>query len=271
MGIREEPLRPASAARPRFGVALLAGALAAPWLGACAGGGATVAVPPTTPGAGGASAQASPSVSSPPESVSIYPVPSPHVAVHEPSRTATPSPAPASPSPAPGGINCGLHTDAVDHHVQVSTTYECYEVEGSTLPQLRSALAREGPRVEGTRRPAATRWRVRWGYSFEAPGGVCEVTKPEVEVVLTYFFPAWQGSGTASPKVMSAWDALMEDLRSHEAGHGKLAIEAGIQVRRALLAAPSGADCAQVSEKADAQVKEVLAEYRHLQAALDAA
>ena len=270
MGIWQEPLRPAPAARPRFGLALLAGALVVPWLGACMGGGVTVAAPPTTPGFGSPSVHASPSVLYPSESVSIYPVPSPHVAVHEPSRTASPSPPPTSPSPAPGGISCGLHTDAVDHHVQVSTTYECYEVEGSTLPQLRSAFAREGPRVEGTRRPAATRWRVRWGYSLEVPGGACEVTKPEVEVVLTYLFPAWQGSGTASPKVVSAWDALMQDLRSHETGHGELAVEAGIQVRRALLGTTSGADCTQVSERADAQVKEVLAEYRHLQAALDA-
>src|SRR5262245_35120947 len=61
-------------------------------------------------------------------------------------------------------------------HVEARVAY--YDITGSSLLELRRALAVEGPRgAEGRRWAAVTNWRMQWQYKFATRGIACAIDR----------------------------------------------------------------------------------------------
>jgi predicted secreted Zn-dependent protease len=227
-----------------------------------------------------------PSVS-PSSGISIYPVPSPHSP--RPPKPPTFSPAPYSPvpfSPAPspttkspsptqvvqalGGISCGATQTETIQGVTVVTNTTCFDVSGSTMQQLQASIDANGPKVNDYRRAGATRWKLGWNYSFDPGPSRCGIADPTVKVTATYLLPRWTNPDSAKEPVRKQWIAFAEEVKTHEAGHRDIAVQAGVAALGALNATPASATCGQTETKADARVRAVMAKYRLKQQAYDA-
>lgn len=92
-----------------------------------------------------------------------------------------------------------------------------YEISGSTTAELADQMAALGP--EGGW--AYTKWYVSWT-------GDCNVS-----VEITYTYPEWTDRDEADESVVDAWDAMMEALETHEAGHAENGMNAAREVEDA--------------------------------------
>lgn len=224
---------------------------------------------------------------SPSPTVSIYPVPPP-TPPKLPRTSAAPIYVPTSPlpssaasspatSPSPSisadsaGIRCGEVKSGTEQGVKVQTTYTCYQITGSTLPQLQASAAKNGPKVGGKHAVATTKWSIKDSYTYGSKGSLCTIATAAVQALIVYVFPTWTAKHGTPASVVKQWRSYMAKVKAHEAHHRSIAIDGGAAVYKAILATPPDSPCKAVGNAADAKVADVMAVYRAKQAAFDAA
>jgi predicted secreted Zn-dependent protease len=87
--------------------------------------------------------------------------------------------------------------------ITVTTTYDSYELEADTLPELQTEMNLEGPFGF----PAYTTWRVEWTAE-------CQIT-----VTATITLPALGPEADLSPEDAATFHSMLENLEEHEENH----------------------------------------------------
>jgi predicted secreted Zn-dependent protease len=135
----------------------------------------------------------------------------------------------------------------------VRETYDTYDVQGASLPELRAGLRQSGIRMkDGSTYDALTSWAVRWEYDYESSSAGCTVDDFRVYVDVTIRYPRWVSDDEAPAPLADAWDSYLHSLIRHEQGHRDLAVAAADAMTRSISKLPPAATCSELDRSVDA-------------------
>jgi len=97
---------------------------------------------------------------------------------------------------------------------EINMELHYYSIQGSTLEELKSAIAEKGPRdYLGQKRDAALQWTVSWQRENKA------LTAITVKNKTTLTLPRWDGADSADPILRESWHKYMAAILKHEKQH----------------------------------------------------
>jgi predicted secreted Zn-dependent protease len=135
----------------------------------------------------------------------------------------------------------------------VRETYDTYNVRGTSIPELRADLRRNGVRMnDGNIFDALTSWDVRWEYDYDRTGNGCSADDFRTIVDVTIRYPRWISNDGAPAPLADAWDAYLHSLILHEQGHRDIAVAAADGLSRAVAALRPAATCADLDRSVEA-------------------
>ncbi len=139
----------------------------------------------------------------------------------------------------------------------VTEKYEYYDIKGSCEKDLRSQMRRKGVSVgDGMVYDSMTSWRVKWNYGYERSPLACSTDDFRVSVEITFLYPKWTPGDDASSSLVAKWDGYLKHLEDHENGHRDLAVEAAVELSRAVAALPPLRTCAEIDQYVKALCRE---------------
>jgi len=153
--------------------------------------------------------------------------------------------------------------------VTVDARTEPYDIEGGTRQALRVSLDRRRPEdADGVHFDAVTTWYVRWRFTYAPSGERCRMTSVRTGVEIRYALPRWRDPEAGGAGLRDRWQRYLAALRTHERGHGDLAVRAAnaIQTTLAALHDPS---CEALHRDADAAGQRILEQHRQRERAYD--
>lgn len=130
--------------------------------------------------------------------------------------------------------------------VTVSTNY--YTVTGTTTRQLMASIAQSTPWKSNRIFHAYTHWNVSWSFSIAPADDQFRIARADTRTKITITLPRWAAPTNAAPEVIQQWKDYLQRLSTHEAGHVKIAREAGEEVHRALHALGSAATAEELKQ-----------------------
>jgi len=118
--------------------------------------------------------------------------------------------------------------------VTVESHLTYYDVTAGTLNDIRRGIREEGPRSQGRRWGAVTRWRLAWTSQTTPVGmGMCELRRVHIKVMTDIQFPRWNPTADPDSALLAWWQQYNTGLAEHERGHALLAVRyAGELVQR---------------------------------------
>jgi predicted secreted Zn-dependent protease len=135
---------------------------------------------------------------------------------------------------------------------RVRETYDTYNVHGTSIPELRAGLSRNGVRMNnGDIYDALTSWDVKWEYDYDRSHGGCSVDDFRAVVDITIRYPRWVSNDAPAP-LADAWDAYLHSLIQHEQVHRDIAVAAADGLIRAATTLPPAATCADLDRAVEA-------------------
>jgi predicted secreted Zn-dependent protease len=172
-----------------------------------------------------------------------------------------------------GPIHCSGTTDGTtERGVSVHTRFTCYDIHGSTLAQLNAQMAKLGPKVDtSSGHAAATKWRIIWTDSTIASPTQCKITAVGVRLSIVFEFPHWQRPAGISPAVSQPYDSFLNDVRTHEYTHRKIAIAGADDLQKALSRISPKPNCNELTKITNSTANRVIDKSKAEQNAFDAA
>lgn len=152
--------------------------------------------------------------------------------------------------------------------VELTTELRRYPVRGADRAALSRSLFDAAPVVRGERVWGRTRWSLESRYAFGWVAGTCAVARARVLVSATVLLPDWRDRDAASPALRHLWDRFLRGLAEHEAGHRARAVEAGQELRAALLEL-SAPTCREMEQRVEARTRQVMERWQALQLSYD--
>ena len=147
--------------------------------------------------------------------------------------------------------------------ITVTTGYLYYEIEGLTAEQLRDQMNQLGRKDEyGNHWDAYTEWYITWLYPYAQNAEGCSIGEIEIEVEVTFEFPRWNASASASPDLITKWDDFLNALQNHEDGHYAIAIDAACEILVAINSLSSYPSCLSLDETVETTTEQILDLYR---------
>ena len=127
-----------------------------------------------------------------------------------------------------------------------------YDVSGSSVAEIRAAINRVRPRDpnDGVAVDALNRWYISWRWPGDGRGG-CLLGRTELRFSATLRMPRLFNTQRTPRAVVARWQAYMEALVRHEAGHIRHAYDNMGSVLRAIRAS----SCAGANEAGRAAVR----------------
>ncbi len=142
-------------------------------------------------------------------------------------------------------------------------TVEYYDVQGTTLPQLRASLSALGPvDDDGERHHGQVNWNLQWRYNYSTDRGGCRLTGFAVQRSTTMQLPRWVDVDRASPALRSEWERYSQALRLHEDGHVETGALAAAEIERRAAAVKRSSTCAALGTTLDGIGKAVVQEFK---------
>jgi len=136
---------------------------------------------------------------------------------------------------------------------RVRETYVTYNVHGTSIPELRAGLSRNGVRMNnGDIYDALTSWNVKWEYDYDRSLDGCSVDDFRTVVDVTIRYPRWVSNDNAPAPLADAWDAYLRNLIQHEQVHRDIAVAAADRLIRAATALPLATTCADLDRAVNA-------------------
>jgi predicted secreted Zn-dependent protease len=153
---------------------------------------------------------------------------------------------------------------------KVRTTYEYYDVDGRSAPDIRRKLNTHGVRwTDGKVYDAVTRWYVRWNYRYENTADGCRIASVITRVEVVIKMPRWTAVDEASETLRDKWQHYFDALREHELGHRDFGVRAAAEIEDAVARMEPGQDCLSLGEAANAIGHRILEKYRQEEIAYD--
>lgn len=119
--------------------------------------------------------------------------------------------------------------------VIVETELTYYDITAASLEEIRRGIRDEGPRSQGRRWGAVTKWELRYTYQTSRAGAnSCELQRPRVRVRTTVMFPRWNPSAEPDSLLLEWWRQYNAGLAEHERGHARLAVQSAGEIVQAL-------------------------------------
>jgi len=190
-----------------------------------------------------------------------------------PARLLAAAPAPtargsSTPPPAPPPAPAAAAPVAAPAAAAIASHEQYYDVEGSSVAELREQVRRLGPRDGGQPLVALTVWDLEWTY-HEAPGADgCALRDVKVTLAVTTTLPRWAPPKDVSPRVVDSWRSFLQHVKVHEAGHRAIA-ERNARDLTAALQALRRATCKEVWDEASNTAERLVAEGRARNRAYD--
>jgi predicted secreted Zn-dependent protease len=144
--------------------------------------------------------------------------------------------------------------------LEASEVFEPYVVTGDSANQIRQSINQN----RDMDYDAYTGWYVNWRF------GDCSGSGLVVTVEVTYDFPEWEPSASASTELTTSWNTYVDALFCHEYGHARHGLECANEVYTALAAIEAGGDCNRQQAEAEAAFADILDEYNLLDIQYDA-
>ena len=153
----------------------------------------------------------------------------------------------------------------------IRETYDTYTVRGTSIPELRAGLSRNGVRMNnGDIYDALTSWDVKWEYDYDRSSGACSVDDFRAVVDVTIRYPRWVSKDNAPTQLAEAWDTYLHSLIRHEQDHRDIAVSAAERLIRAATALPPAATCADLDRAVEALGRSFMKQLSLEQQAYDA-
>ena len=133
-------------------------------------------------------------------------------------------------------------------------------------------MAKLGPKVDTSNgHAAATKWRIIWSDSTEASATQCKITSVNVRLTIVFEFPHWQRPAGVSSSVTQPYASFLNDVRTHEYTHRKIAIAGADDLQKALSRIPPKPNCNGLTKVTNDTAKRVIDKSKAEQNAFDAA
>lgn len=141
-------------------------------------------------------------------------------------------------------------------------TTNYYSITGHTLPELRQSIRQARPWKDRLDMDGYTEWRVSWHFSVTPTADGCQCSSFITQGTVVITLPRWIVPTNAPATTVGIWTNYFAALRSHEVGHGQMAVAAAAELNRRAREQSSGADCESLRRALKQLGETVLAEYR---------
>ncbi len=139
----------------------------------------------------------------------------------------------------------------------VTEKYEYYTIEGNCEKDLRSQMRQKGVAwADGMTYDSVTSWHVTWDYGYDQSPLGCSTDNFRVFVDISFRYPKWTPGKDAPQTLVHKWDDYVRHLEDHENGHRDLAVEAALELSRAVAALPPVHTCAEIDHYVKALCRE---------------
>ena len=116
--------------------------------------------------------------------------------------------------------------------VKLDITYSSYQLRGLNKDVLHDDLHRVAKRdrdgiIDGE---LAVDWH--WNFRFAKMENSCRVSSDQIILKLEILLPTWVDETRADPALRTAWNAYFEQLKAHEDGHKRIAVDAAERISK---------------------------------------
>jgi predicted secreted Zn-dependent protease len=143
---------------------------------------------------------------------------------------------------------------------RITIAERLYNIEGSSVAELREAMAEHGPysKAKDHHVPARTEATTDFRFTARWSRGACEVADIRVTADITYIYPNWLNVGQADEALADKWVEYFGRLLVHEHGHGQMVVAAAHEVEAALASMGRWKSCKELRARARARGEEIL-------------
>lgn len=119
-----------------------------------------------------------------------------------------------------------------------------YNVRGTSAAELRTQLNKFGVKgSDGKTYRGNTNWNVSWRYVPRSNSANCWISSVNTTVRIKFTFPKWMDRSNAPEELRQKWDNYIVALIKHERRHRDIAVEAAVQIERAIAGMKPHATC----------------------------
>lgn len=136
-----------------------------------------------------------------------------------------------------------------DGLTQIVDTPSYYQVYGSSLGSLRSALDDCPLRRAIGSYHAVTAYQLNWSYSTTVDSGTCKLTNIRVGAHIGQYLPSFVATARTPQSVAAAWQTYAASLKQHEDGHIAIDIDYAQRLLTALQSLRV-TDCGNIGQQA---------------------
>lgn len=148
---------------------------------------------------------------------------------------------------------------------------EYYEIYGETGFQVANTMAVISPvrGPFGKQHRASTHWPINWQLWRKETVDSCAISKVQAHVWITYTYPRWKNFRAALPELQEKWEAFMKALVRHEEGHKDIAVDAALEIQRAIREMEPRSSCSELEQDANEIGLEILEQFSKRQDEFD--
>lgn len=128
-----------------------------------------------------------------------------------------------------------ITSSPVDAAPTVTEENVYYNVRGNSAEELRTQLNKFGVKgSDGNTYRGNTNWNVSWRYVSGSNITNCWITSVKTTVRIKFTFPKWIDRSNGPEELRQKWDNYIVALIKHERRHRDIAVEAAVQIERAI-------------------------------------
>ncbi|RWA75379.1 MAG: DUF922 domain-containing protein [Mesorhizobium sp.] len=127
--------------------------------------------------------------------------------------------------------------------VRLEETYSTYQLRGLTPEALHEDLHRVAKRDRDGLVDGEVGEDLHWILRFVKAGNSCQVSSDDIVLKLNILLPTWVDQERADLAVRSVWDNYFQQLKAHEDGHRKIAIDAAERISKLTHGATASGPC----------------------------
>ncbi|MCA9327145.1 DUF922 domain-containing protein [Candidatus Saccharibacteria bacterium] len=94
-----------------------------------------------------------------------------------------------------------------------------YQVYGSSIPELRTAIENCPLRRANGAYHASTSYQLNWSYAVSVSGTTCRLTNVKIGLHVSQYMPAFVPTSSTPAGTKNAWNRYIANLQTHENGH----------------------------------------------------
>ena len=136
-------------------------------------------------------------------------------------------------------------------------------IQGSNASELLRSLSATAAN-KGT---GAAKWNIKWSFDSQTGSRGCVTSNVESRATVNYQLPLWPDQLLSSDRRLAEqWTLYSDELRVHHCAHGKVGIDASVELAEGLKRMAPRKTCEQLKADADELAREIIGRYKRLEA-----